>query len=92
MTLSGTYEITGGFDGHALYAKQTIDPNANWWIFYFDAQSNGWEFTYFNKKVSPGFKLSERAVSSFQNNESGQSPDFPHRFLKFLKIFLKLLI
>ena len=63
--LSGTYEAVGGFGDYAIYAKQIIDSNENWWFFFYDTTKTGWNFWYSNDRIIPGLTLLGTTVAPF---------------------------
>ena len=58
--LSGNFHVIGGSGRnryqykHAVYVKDTQDPNGKWWYFYFDVGSLLWKFWYSDVKPKPG--------------------------------------
>ena len=45
-SVSGKYKAVGAYGDYAIYEKQIMDANENWWFFYYDTTRNGWEFHY----------------------------------------------
>ena len=58
------------YGDYAIYEKQTIDANANWWFFYYNTTRSGWEFHYGVDRVIPGLTLMGTTVSS--SNKPGE--------------------
>ena len=54
VVVSGTYKAVGAYGDYAIYEKQTMDANKNWWLFYYDTTKSGWEFGYSGERVIPG--------------------------------------
>ena len=58
------------YGDYAIYEKQTIDANANWWFFYYNTTRSGWEFHYGVDRVIPGSTLMGTTVSC--SNKPGE--------------------
>ena len=85
--LTGTYKAIGGLGDYAFYENQTPDENGNWWYFYFDTASNGWNFSFkggttqkilhelrnmLERPLAPGDSFLGTTISPFNESEQIQ--------------------
>ena len=70
---SGVYKAVGAYGDYAIYEKETMDSNENWWFFHYDTTRSGWEFGYGKERVVPGVTLMGSTVSD--SNKPGETSD-----------------
>ena len=70
---SGIYKPVGAYGDYAIYEKETVDRNENWWYFHYDTTTSGWEFGYGKERVVPGVTLMGSTVSD--SNKPGETSD-----------------
>ena len=73
VVVSGTYKAVGAYGDYAIYEKQSMDANSNWWFFYYDTFRNGWEFHYEVERVIPGFILIDPDGVTFMGTVSSSN-------------------
>ena len=72
FVLSGKFEPVAVLGGKAIYQKQVADPNGNYWVMFFDTQSDRWQLGYFGRKIAPGFVWSGETMQSIDKNTPGE--------------------